>query len=202
MKRLLLASNFVQVADQLLGWIPKPQGLKAVYIATASEPYETAPWVDLDKDKLIEMGFQVSRYEIKGKNEEQIYSELKDIDVVLVCGGNTFYLLQESRKSGFDKAITRLVNEGKIYLGSSAGSLLVGPSLEPIRDIDKLEKAPELKSLEALNIVDFIVLPHFDSAKYRVRNEKALADYKDKFKMLAINENQAVIVEGDSYKVI
>lgn len=202
MKRLFLSSNFVDSGDGLIELVPKPQGLKAVYISTASEPYESAPWVEADKNKLASLGFEVEHYEIKNKTEEIIYEELKNTDVILVCGGNSFYLLQEVRKSGFDKAVSRLINEGKIYIGSSAGSLLAGPSLEPIKNIDKMEKAPELKSLDTLNIVAVVILPHLNAEKYKERNENALTNFKDKYKMIAINDNQAVVVIDDKVNTI
>lgn len=202
MKKLFLTSIFAQVADKLAPLVPNPKGMKAAFIPTARDPYEKSPWADIDFHKLQEIGFETAMYDIKGKTEEQIYNDLKKFDVIFVCGGNTFYLLYHARQSGFDKAVIRLIDEGKVYIGSSAGSLLVGPSLEPIKNLDKISAAPELKSLVGLNIVNIIVLPHFDTEKYRERNEKALRDYKDQFKMIAINDDQAVIVEGDNYKVV
>ena len=202
MKKLFLTSTFADVADKLHQIISNPKGLKLAFVPTARDPYPTSPWVDKDWQKLVELGFDAFMYDIKDKNEESIYNDLKNVDVIFVCGGNSFYLLFHAKQSGFDKAAKRLVQEGKIYIGSSAGSLLAGPTIEPIKNLDKLEDAPGLKSFEALGLVDFVVLPHMNAIKYQERNQKAIKEYKDKLKIIPLNDDQAVLVEDEKWTVI
>ena len=202
MKRLFLSSAFNQVADKLVQLIPNPKGMKAVFVPTAKEPYADTPWADLDFKKLQDLGFEVSEYDIKGRTEDQICSDLKNIDVIFVCGGNSFYLLYHAKISGFDKAVVRLVDEGKIYIGSSAGSSITGPNIELTKTIDKLEAAPDLKAFDALNLTNFIVLNHMNNPKYTEKNQKILREYKGPITLVPINDDQAVLVEGDQYKVI
>lgn len=52
-------------------------------------------------------------------------AELANYDVIYICGGDTMHLLARVRESGFDEAIKRALDKGKIYVGASAGSSLV-----------------------------------------------------------------------------
>lgn len=202
MKKLFLTSSFYQSADKLAELVPNPKGMKAVFVSTARDPYPTAPWADADWQKLLDLGFNAEMYDIKGKNEAQIYNDLKDKDVIFVCGGNTFYLLYHAQQSGFDKAAVRLVNEGKVYIGSSAGSSITGPSIELTKTLDKLEAAPNLKSFDGLKLVDFIPLSHTNSEKYGERNRKIIEEYKGDLKLVPITDSQAIVVTDSGYKVI
>ena len=54
--------------------------------------------------------------------------ELKDI--IFVEGGNTFYLLKAMRACNFEKIIRKLLKEGKVYIGASAGSIVAGKTIK------------------------------------------------------------------------
>ena len=64
--------------------------------------------------------------------EHKIGNEINinEFDVMYMMGGNTFYLLNIIRKTGFDKNIKEFINSGKIYVGSSAGSEILGNSID------------------------------------------------------------------------
>ncbi len=85
----------------------KPANLKLAFISTASNPYKDKSWLYKDRDKLIEMGFIVKDIDIAYKTHEYLQKELATVDVVFVSGGNTFYLLEKVRDSGFDKIIKK-----------------------------------------------------------------------------------------------
>src|SRR5262245_34334046 len=114
MKKLFLSSAFNQVTDKLYLILPNPKGLKVAFIPTASEPYNPAPWMDKDFAALEKLGFEVTKYDIKGKNEKQIYDDLVKFDVIFASGGNGLYLLYHARESGYDKVVTKLIDEGKL----------------------------------------------------------------------------------------
>jgi dipeptidase E len=56
--------------------------------------------------------------------------DLKNKDVIFVFGRNTFDYLNRIRKTGLDKAIKSFVKKGGIYLGLSAGSYVICPTIE------------------------------------------------------------------------
>ncbi len=204
MKVLFLASYAAYTLDKLIDYLPaSPDKLRVAFISTAAEPYEDKWFVKEDRDKLTELGFSVQDIELEGKTEEQLADELKNIDIIFVAGGNTFYLLQEARKSGFDKLVKRLVNRGVVYVGSSAGSVLVGPTLELVRTVDEPSKAPQLKTHRALNLVDFVVLPHFGVEKFEAGYNKIMDEINNApYKVIKLRDDQAVLVQDEDVKII
>ncbi|GHU30113.1 hypothetical protein FACS1894172_02650 [Spirochaetia bacterium] len=86
--------------------------------------------------------------EITTATKEEIKNKLETNDYIFISGGSTFYLLQE------------LIKKGKIYIGASAGSMILSPNIEYVNEMDDSEKAPELKNnFKALNIIDFYPIP-------------------------------------------
>ena len=204
MKKLFLASIVSNTIEKLIENLPKPpKDLKVAFIPTAADPYENKWFVDDDRNKLKEKGFNVKDVDIKGKTKQELIEELKGVDIIFVAGGNTFYLLEKARKSGFDRITKELIQEGVIYVGSSAGATFVCPTIEPVKTLDEPSKAPSLKSFEGLNLVDFVILPHFGKEKYKAKYEKIIEQYKDKnYKIITLTDQEAILVEGEKYKII
>ena len=202
MKKLFLASVVANVMEELTQFLPKlPNQLTIAFIPTAADPYEDKWFVDEDYNKLKEKGFNIRDIDIKGKTRQKLAKELKDIDVIFVAGGNTFYLLEKARESGFDEITKELVQRGIIYVGSSAGAIIVGPTIEPVKVFDDPSKAPLLKSFEGLNLVDFLILPHFKK-KNKDKYEKIMREFEGRYGLILLIDNQAVVVKGSKYQVI
>jgi len=78
-------------------------------------------------------------------------------EAFFVGGGNTFRLLKALQDSGAAAAIARRVRTGTPYIGSSAGSIVAGPSLKTTKDMPIVQPA----SFEALSLVEFQISPHY-----------------------------------------
>ena len=76
------------------------------------------------------------------KKFDFISALIKKNDTIFVSGGNSFFLLQELIKSGTGKLIMDL---GKIYIGESAGSIILSPDIGYIKEMDDTAKALLLK---------------------------------------------------------
>jgi len=93
---------------------------------------------------------------------------LADVRLVWANGGNAFLLRRAMRQSGLDEILKRRVPAGElIYGGWSAGAVVAGPSLrgidlmdEPYVVADGYAAAPVW---EGLALVDFSIVPHFES---------------------------------------
>jgi dipeptidase E len=181
---------------------------KLVFITTASEPKAESSdltWQKEDWQALKDAGFEkIFDYTITGKIKEQIKKDFKDVDVIYVSGGNSFYLLEKMKESGFDKLIKDFMKEGKVYIGTSAGSIVAGADVYPTYYIDKAEEAKNLKDYNGLNLVDFTVFPHWGSEHFRDRylNQRMEHAYKLGYKIILLNDNQYIAVEGDKYRII
>ncbi len=197
---ILLTSLFNAVGDKVASYIP--EHATVAFIPTAADVYDTKPWMEADRLKLQELGLAVEDYDIKNKTSELIYAELREKAVIFVSGGNSFYLLKHARASGFDTAVKKLVAEGKIYIGSSAGSILLGPTIEPVMALDNSEQAGTLDSYVGLGIVDFVVLPHYGKEKYAQRYEAIIREWSDKVSLKPLSDSQFIVVDQNGSHLV
>lgn len=56
----------------------------------------------------------------KGMN----FEELRQYDMVYICGGETYYLLERMNETGFHKALMEYIHADGVVLGVSAGRLI------------------------------------------------------------------------------
>lgn len=172
------------------------------FVATAADPYEDKWFVEEDRKALEKAGFRLRDISLKGKTREQLSKELEGVGIIFVAGGNTFYLLEKARESGFDRVVKELVSRGVVYAGSSAGSIIAGPSIEPVKYIDEPSLA-SLKSFRGFGLVDFVVLPHFGRDKYKKQYEAVMKEFSGSgHKLVPLNDGQAVIVKDRGYKIV
>lgn len=83
--------------------------------------------------------------------------EVAETDALFVGGGNTFRLLKGLYEFNLLEAIRRKVDAGAPYVGSSAGSIVAGPSLKTTKDMPIVQPP----SFDALGLVQFQISPHY-----------------------------------------
>lgn len=204
MKKLFLTSSAGVVASDMVRHIPA-QGLKLVFINTPAEGEDgDKQWLENDRSALVKAGFTVSDYTITGKTSEEVKNHLASFDVIFISGGNTFYVLEKIQQSGCAQVIRDYVEQGKIYIGSSAGSVLAGPDIYPSYYVDAIEKAPNLKGYSGLGLIDVVVLPHWgnDHFKELYLNKRLEHAYTSDYKIILLTDNQYVQVEGERYEIV
>lgn len=200
---LFLASQASNTLHLLLPLLDKaPDSLSVAFIPTAGDLYMEKPWMEADRNKLIDLGFHVADVDIKEFSKEQLMQKLSTVDIIFVAGGTTTYLLEKVRQSGFDQIVKDLVKTGVIYIGSSAGSVLAGPNVEVDRIYDHRNLGRELDSYEGLGLVDFIVLPHADNKKYELVIQQIVKKFSKKYPLQKLNDNQAILVKDNKHQVI
>lgn len=201
--KLFLASLASATLDLAYPLLPdKPSSLKLAFIPTAADPYGDIPmpWMQAERDKLVRMGFLVTDYDLKDKDIDTLRNHLANFQIIFVAGGNTFYLLSEVRKSGFDILVKEFLDRGGIYIGSSAGSIIMGPDLAHVLLVDHPEAVPALVDYGGLGFVNQRILPHYGNEKYKDRHEKILAEWGTK--LVPLRDNQAVIVNDGETKIV
>jgi dipeptidase E len=153
---IYLTSQFDKVAKKVYEDIGI-QNPKTVFIYTAAEEkYLESDWLHKDKKALEDTGFILTDYTISGKAHEEVKKFVQDFDVIYVAGGDTFHLLEEARKVNF-KDILDTFLQNKIYIGQSAGSVLLGTSVSLKSNPPKTS----LKDFNGLKLVDFTLIPHW-----------------------------------------
>lgn len=89
------------------------------------------------------MGLIVDVLDISIAPSAEISSKMKENDFIYVTGGNSFFLLQELKRTGADQVIINEVNSGKLYIGESAGAIITAANIEYAGEMDSIKKAPQ-----------------------------------------------------------
>ena len=125
---------------------------------------------------------------------------LRDVDLMLVFGGNENRYMDQIRKQGMYSEIRDFVDRNGVYVGISAGSIIMGPTV----DVEQWSLASNDVGLEdksGFGYIDFITVPHIDSRSER--GQKVVDFHKSTgHKMMYITNKQGILVIDDMYKII
>ena len=203
-KKIFLTSSINKVAADIAKKLGGAKKRKVLYIYTACEKRFGEKWQKDDRNALVKAGFEVGDYTITGKTVETIKKDFKKVDIIYFSGGNTFYLLEKIQQTKCANVIRDFVNSGKIYIGTSAGSVVAGPDIYPVYSLDKISEAPKLKGYKGLGLVDFVIFPHWGSEHFKERylNQRLAHSYNLKNKLIILNDNQYIEVKDDFYKIV
>ena len=203
MRKLFLASSFSEVASLFPKFAGEEiKGKRITFIPTASLVEEVRFYVDDDRKAFEELGIIVEELEITAASPDKILEVLNRNDYIFVSGGNTFYLLQELRRKGADILITEQIRAGKLYIGTSAGSVILCPDIEFVKEMDYSHAAPELQSFTGLNIVDFYILPHYLDFPFEEITQNIVKEYGKKLDLRPISNKQVITIAGNRIEIL
>ena len=203
MRKLFLASSFSEVASLFPKFAGEEiKGKRMTFIPTASLVEEVRFYVDDDRKAFEELGIIVEELEITTASPDKISEMLNRNDYIFVSGGNTFYLLQELRRKGADILITEQIRAGKLYIGTSAGSVILCPDIEFVKEMDYSHAAPELQSFTGLNIVDFYILPHYLDFPFEEITQNIVKKYGKKLDLRPISNKQVITIAENRIEIL
>ena len=203
MRKLFLASSFSEVASLFPKFAGEEiKGKRITFIPTASLVEEVRFYVDDDRKAFEELGIIVEELEITTASPDKISEMLNRNDYIFVSGGNTFYLLQELRRKGADTLITEQIRAGKLYIGTSAGSIILCPDIEFVKEMDYNHTAPELQSFTGLNIVNFYILPHYLDFPFEEITQNIVKKYGKKVELRPISNKQVITIAGNRIEIL
>ena len=104
---LLLTSNGLKgkLTDIFPTLLRKPASENSVAfdITAAYGDEENPTWFEKFKDQLRQQGItNIENLDLRNKNQEELEEIFDRSDIIFVNGGNTFFLLDWMRKTGFD----------------------------------------------------------------------------------------------------
>lgn len=152
--------------DRLIGKAPAETKIGFIPTAAHAEP-GNKDWFLGQLDALRQYGWKWIDVVDIANSVINWQSRLMQVDVLFVSGGNTFYLLNAVRKSGFDKWLQKNLQD-KVYVGASAGSIIMTPSIEVATIPPADDNFLKLKNLSGLDIVDVEIEPHCDQNRSSV----------------------------------
>ncbi|MCQ4288454.1 Type 1 glutamine amidotransferase-like domain-containing protein [Pseudomonas stutzeri] len=199
---IFLTSSFADVADLFVTFTQgQCRGKTVTLIPTASLAEEVNAYLIAAKDALVEAGLAIDELEVSTASQQDIADKLERNDYIYVAGGNTFFLLQELKRTGADKLIAEQVRAGKCYIGESAGSAVLAPSIDYLQRLDDPSAAPDLDSFASLALVDFYPLPHYGNAPFKEAVEQVLVEYNDTLDLRPFSNDQAIVILGNNVDI-
>lgn len=130
------------------------------YVSDATRLFDDHSFEHVERDMLREQGLELVELPIASTPIEEVDRILSSVDGVYVAGGETFDLMYVLRSTGADELLSRHVRGGLPYLGTSAGAVIAGPSIEPVSLLDSPDTAPLLTDHRGLGWIDYVIIPH------------------------------------------
>lgn len=187
--------------DQLLvSLIPKNK--RMLYIPTAMQPHSSntfGSYFDWIKSAFAKLHFK--NIDMWVDLEGRTYSELKKYCAVYLGGGNTFSLLNDLKKSGFDKLLKKYIRDKGIVYGGSAGAIVLGRDIRTAafgKDSDK--NLVRIKRFDGLNLVKNCAINCHYTKKDDRLNFKFIA--KHKYNVIALPERTGLYITNNRIKII
>ncbi len=162
---------------------------KAVIITTASLDKEDNQYSQLALSQLKSVGFNVvDFYDFENNGLKNLFQ----YDVIYVCGGNTFKLMKFAKEMNFDKEVNSLLKRDGIYIGVSAGSIILSPSIQIASEVHPDINEVGLTDFNGFNITDLIVFPHYSP---EFEEEIKLFETKNNVKIERLTNSQAILIK-------
>jgi len=165
-------------------------------VTTAAEGKENNKYSKLAESQFKKLGFNTIDF-IDIENDPR--ADFSKYSVIYVCGGNTFKLLKHAREANFKDIIIKLLERGGVYIGVSAGTIILTPTIQAAALIDPDPNIVGISDFTGLNIVDFEIHPH-----YELEEESEIANYEKttSHRVVRLTNTQALIVSGGNEKLI
>lgn len=187
LKALLTSTGFESpvIGKEFLKQMNKPAAsIKILFITAAAITETQIFYVGKCMREILHLGIIKENIINYNMDNEIDYSELDEIDAIYVCGGDKFQLLKKMKDTHFDTILKKFFEDGKMYIGTSAGSLVLGP---------------KTKYSDGLNVIDIIVYTHFctEDTGLVEKYERELGH-----KIIPLTDSQALLVINDEFTII
>ena len=200
---MILTSSLYESIELVKKFLDKnTESKKILFIPTATNVDKYKKYIHLTQKAFEDFGYEVENFDVSIFSEEIAKEKLSQAKTVFISGGNTFYLLQELKRKNLTSYLKERIENGLIYIGESAGSVIAAPDIEYASIVDDKTLATELDDYAGLNLVDFYIVPHFEEEPFVESSRKTVELYKDKLDLKLINNKEAILVENNNFTII
>ena len=105
------------------------------------------------RDRFKQMGYELTSVH----NASDRFKAVAETQAIFIGGGNTFRLLKTLYDQSLLDPIRQRVAQDMLYIGSSAGSNVAGPTIKTTNDMPIVQPP----SFDALGLVSFQINPHY-----------------------------------------
>lgn len=207
MKIILCSEGFStkEIIDKCVELVGKPK--ESISVAVINEAYAVEDnnlrWVFDNLNKVKDnFGGNLELVNLLALDTKTIKESLQKTDVIFVLGGHTDYLMSVFNKSGLSAVLPELL-QTKVYVGSSAGSMVLGNRLSE-KAYEKIYNEKNTYGVNKyLGFVDIAIMPHLDSPHFPNRKETLMEAVKDHAGVVyGLRDDSAVVVDGNDISTI
>lgn len=193
MSTLILASSWENIfSKELKSFLCKNfEEYKIAYITTASNVIEDKSYIQFYLNNMKNLWLNATAIDISKYSKKNLEQELSKYSMIYVEWWNTFYLLEQARKSDFIEIVPKLVSKWVVYIWVSAGTYLACPWIEMTTISDNKYW---ITDYTALNLVNFYIKAHYLSWEKENESLQKMAKLLNK-KVYALKDSQIVIVK-------
>ena len=203
LKNMILTSSLYESIGFVKEFLDKnAKSKKILFIPTAANVEEYKNYMYLTEKTFEDIGYEVDNFDISVFSEKTVKEKLSKAEIIFISGGNTFYLLQELKRKNLISCLKERIENGLLYIGESAGSVIAAPDIEYASVIDDKTVATELDDYAGLNLVDFYIVPHFEEEPFVEGSRNTVELYKDKLDLKLINNKEAILVENNNFTIL
>ena len=189
--RLLLTSTGwkynPKIKEAFLNLLEAPPSKTKVLLLSISERKDKKN-ISYHLKELKKIGIKSDHIQIARKKKIE---KIRDLDVIYVCGGNTFLYMYWLKKSGLEKIIKQFAKKA-FYFGISAGSIIAGKRID-VAEIgsNKDKNLVDLRSMRGLGLVPYVIHPHYTS---KDEQEIRFFEKSKKCKVIRLTDTQALVI--------
>ena len=203
LKNMILTSSLYESIGFVKEFLDKnAKSKKILFIPTAANVEEYKNYMHLTEKAFEDIGYEVDNFDISIFSEKNVKEKLLKAEIIFISGGNTFYLLQELKRKNLISYLKERIENGLLYIGESAGSVITSPNIEYASLADDKTLAKELSDYTGMNLIDFYIVPHFGEEPFAESSEKIVELYKDKLDLKLINNKEVILIENDDFRII
>ncbi|MEG0181717.1 MAG: Type 1 glutamine amidotransferase-like domain-containing protein [Peptostreptococcaceae bacterium] len=140
----------------------------------------------------------IKYFDLEYEYDESKEDELFDSDIIHLTSGNTFKFLSLLRKRNMISKIRDYSINGGILVGVSAGSVLMGSSIEIAKFADLNNIAST--DFEGLKLIDFEIKPHWNRWEDKIYEFKKYSKDRGR-EIYLIRDGEGIVVENGKVDV-
>ena len=209
MSFILTSTGFAtqEIIERCTVLVGKPRG--AIKIAVISEAHIEIHgdhgWLLDDLNRARKNFGCLELVNLQALNIGRVAERIGLADIVFVTGGDPDYLMAVFNKTGFGKLLPELL-EGKVYVGSSAGSMVIGKRVTVAAYLQTYGESTDARYgvSEWLELVNLAVHPHFEESLSLDNRPGVLLEVSQGYQgaIYAIKDDAAIVIDGDNLDII
>lgn len=186
-----------KVREAILAEIGDTKNKSVAIITTADEEKEAGKYCQLAFRQFSDLGcHKIDFVDLEATPEY----DFSGYDIIYVSGGNTFRLLKFAKAANFKTAIENLLSRGGVYIGTSAGSYIMCPSIE----MSEWKPDPDrnyfgVTDFSAFNFVPFLLVVHYVPEYAEVIRENIASA---KYPTRRLTDEQAFLIKNGQVKLV